>query len=788
MPYFILLKSAVHRRLAQFMVLALLFTILFSSLAISFALNASTSSALSKELDRLGYGDTTAWIESKQSERVAKSIKNSPLVQEVRTQPLIFSGYKINGKHSDNEGQILPYEPERYAYEFVEELPDHSIVQGTIYISPALASTYKAKIGDTIEFNFHRDTPPLTFTIAGFFQDPFMGSSMIDMKSFLINASDFFLLQTQIKSADQFTLLAKNGAMLHITKNSGTNPRELSQTLSAIPELSSALVFMYSKETISHFMLLLARIFSGFLAAFSALLLFATLIILSHSISSFLQEDAANIGSLKVAGLSASFLRFLTASTYFLPVLFALALSAFATHFLVLHLPNLLLNSIGLLLPVRVPPLLCALAFALVCSVYIFVAFAKTSSIAKITPVRLFNYEGESLAGNFALRARCEYPLVSQTINPHFLQLSLAVRKIVFAKRRYRGLFFISLILVFFLSTILRMNAWLGKNGEGLMNSFSVADHDIAFQPLASIEMSEIESIVTKYGEILDSYDVAMQSVWIDGLDVTANAVDKPQVFHILQGRTCSSNDEVLLTKMLSVELQKSVGDTVTISQGGKSAQFTVTGIYQCANGMGKNIGLSKEGYAKIASNADGFIWCRHWIYKGASDLERNEVALKELQETFPMEGDAHTNSWSGLEGIVQSLHLIVLAMLVLVAVFVALCVSLTISHFIFAEKKDTARLLSLGFTPTALRASFAIRFAIVSFCGGIVAMLLSTIFSDRIVAILLQPFGIGEFSVASGIFVFISPVFVMLLFAIASFAFSSKIKKTDLPRLLGGE
>ena len=42
----------------------------------------------------------------------------------------------------------------------------------------------------------------------------------------------------------------------------------------------------------------------------------------------------------------------------------------------------------------------------------------------------------------------------------------------------------VAVLLVFFSSAIGRMNRWLGPEGEGLMNAFSAADHDLGVQPM----------------------------------------------------------------------------------------------------------------------------------------------------------------------------------------------------------------------------------------------------------------------------------------------------------------
>lgn len=90
-------------------------------------------------------------------------------MERVTYQPLIFSGYEVNGRYSDNEGQLLGPDgsvPYRFIDEGGNELSVHEsgtsggavteIVPGTVYISPAMRSAFDVEIGDSIQFELSR--------------------------------------------------------------------------------------------------------------------------------------------------------------------------------------------------------------------------------------------------------------------------------------------------------------------------------------------------------------------------------------------------------------------------------------------------------------------------------------------------------------------------------------------------------------------------------------------------------------------------------------------------------
>ena len=94
-------------------------------------------------------------------------------------------------------------------------------------------------------------------------------------------------------------------------------------------------------------------------------------------------------------------------------------------------------------------------------------------------------------------------------------------------------------LLVFFASLIGRVNAWLGPNGEGLMDAFNPADLHIAAQPMGETTIDRGGADHWELYAITDSYDLAMPSVSVNGVDMTANVITEPERFHLLSGQTC---------------------------------------------------------------------------------------------------------------------------------------------------------------------------------------------------------------------------------------------------------
>lgn len=77
-----------------------------------------------EEMERLGFGDLTAWV-SQVSDitQLTDEIDSLDTVEITGVQKLIYSEYEANGQESDSEGQLVVYEPGNYAYRiFLDDL------------------------------------------------------------------------------------------------------------------------------------------------------------------------------------------------------------------------------------------------------------------------------------------------------------------------------------------------------------------------------------------------------------------------------------------------------------------------------------------------------------------------------------------------------------------------------------------------------------------------------------------------------------------------------------------
>ena len=775
-----LLKSNINSHRGS--ILGVFILILLVSLSLGTVLTVWNNSSryVDSEMNRLGYGDITAWVSGlSQTAPLAEEISALDEVQSVGVQSVIFSEYEIGDQESDSEGQLITYDPAHYLYKFfADDLSGYreapaEIVSEEVYASASAASMFGVQVGDSITFPIARSGGDMSFTVAGFYEDPFMGSSMIGMKGFLINGQDHEEIIGMIEESGADSL-AREGFMLHISQvyGSALTAAQFNALLNENTSLTSYVEFTHSRESISGFMLTLQNVFTSLLLAFVAILLLASMAVLSHSIGSTIEQDYKNMGILKTMGFTSGKLRKIQLLQYFITTLYGMGVG------LLLSIPaaglicTMTVTATGLLIPSALPASICLTALAAILLLLMGFVWFRTGTIRRISPVNAIRGTWKKSQES----KRAAFPIQKKG-----LPFWLALRQLLSGRRRYMGACLAAVLLVFFASLIGRVNAWLGPNGEGLMDAFNPSDLHIAAQPMRETATRQVEQTIESYTSIIDSYDLAMPSVSVNGVDMTANVISEPERFHLLSGQTCREADEVVLTEFVAADLGVSVGDSIIVAGALGSGEYVVSGIYQCANDMGMNIGMNREGYDRIGEESPS-IWCTHYFL---ADLSLKAEIMQALQDTYGGDVYLHENSWPGLAGILSAMQALMIFLYAMVILFVLVVTLLTAGNLLQDEQRDLSIYRAMGFSSGQLRCSFALRFGMIALLGSTLGTILSAFLTNPLVAMLMRMEGISNFSSQPDIFTAALPgIVVIVLFLLFAYSAAGKIGKTSLASL----
>ena len=771
-----LLKANLKRHKGALFGIFILTLLVAAALGTVLTVWTNSENYIQDELDRSGYGELTAWVENlSDTTGLKNSIEALGEIERVETQSLIYSNYTANETESDSEGQLITYIPTENRYRFFNDdlsgytQQPESILPGEVYVSPSMVSMFGIKLGDKITFPVARAGKNLTLTVRGFYEDVYMGSSMIGMKGFLISETDRAAALDLIHNAG-IDALARDGAMLHIFRGEKCHltVSELNSLLDEQTALAEYTESVHSKDAIAGFMLILQNAFSGILLAFVLVLLFVVLIVLSHSISSTIASDFVNMGILKTVGLDSNRLRLLQLLQYGIPVAAGLMSGFLLSVPLGGMVTNATLTATSVLIPKTPSLLFMATAFILITLLLTLFIFIRTRRIGKITPMKAIRGETDGAVTKITKPEACGN-------NIHF---RLAFRQLLSGKSRYIGAFVVALLLVFFVSLVGRMDSWLGMNGKGMMDAFNPADHDIGVQSFGELTQEEFEKTILQYTDITDTYVLAMPTATLNGISYTANVIEQPERFHMLEGHTCTADNEIVITEFIAADFGIAIGDTVTVRGDRGSGEYIVSGIYSCANDMGDNFGMNREGYLKIGRDHPN-LWCWHYFL---ADNSQKGAVTEALESAYGGDIHVHENTWPGLFGIISAMQALLVLMYALVIVFILIVTVMTGSKILLAEQKDLGIYKAIGFSSASLRLTFALRFAMVAVLGGLIGTLLAAVITDPLVSSVMKLAGISNFVSHPNFIGLVLPmVVVTLLFVAFGGLLAGKIKKVPL-------
>lgn len=187
---------------------------------------------------------------------------------------------------------------------------------------------------------------------------------------------------------------------------------------------------------------------------------------------------------------------------------------------------------------------------------------------------------------------------------------------------------------------------------------------------------------------------------------------------------------------------------------------------------------MNREGYLKIGQDYPN-LWCWHYFLE---DSSQKMAVTDDLENTYGGDIHVHENTWPGLFGIISAMQALLLFMYALVIIFILVVTVMTSSKLLFAEQKDLGIYKAIGFSSACLQLTFSLRFAVVSFLGGFIGMVLADILTDPLVSHMMKLAGISNFSSNPEMFTVVLPVVaVTVAFTVFSWFFAVKIRKVPI-------
>lgn len=784
MEYITLLRANIKKQKGSFIGTFILFLLISMSVGTVFTIWINSEGYVKSESQRIGYGDMTCWLyDSEHLYDIVDQLNANEHVKKATLTEGIIGGFIINdGEVSDEI--FLPYTGDNLKYNtldnhFNQTDRKQELKGEEILVSPAITALYHCEIGDTIQIKITEDKY-LEYKIAGYFEDPIMGGALMGLKTVLLSEEGYDKLSVAIRDEGEEKLQSRNIGMIHLyAEDKNMSMNEWMNILGEETDLNEYTKFAYSGQAMTGYMMILINIFAGFLLAFIVILLIVAVIVIGHSISTTIEQEYVDLGILKALGFTGKTLKMIQMYQYLISVLLGMVIGIPLSKPIGSYVSKMLVTTTGIIVPNKLPIVEILAVMSIIILFTLFVIYVKTRKIDKNTPIRAIRKGMEDIH----FESRLTVPVYKKGLNGW-----LALRQIVSEKKQYIGAFIITALLVFFLSMVGRLGAWI--ENDGIRNCFQTAYSDIYIvqsnydeSSISTEQMNaEAREIIEKYTEITGEFRIVMGHMKLNNVDYVYNAISEPERLNLLKGRYCNYNNEILITEFMEEDLKVSIGDTVTVSMGDSSAEYVVSGIYECANDLGLNFAMSQEGLERIVQK-DSICYTNSYVFK---DNSESEQIIKELKEHFGEKVDIGVDEWYGAEVIDEGADSLSMLMYIMAMIFIIVVVVLASGRIIRKEKHDMGIYKAFGYTSTRLRYMFALRFGVISLAGSVIGSILSVLLNDILVGRVLKMAGVSRFSTSLSIMGMVVPSLIVVMTFIAfAYISSRKIKRVDLGQLI---
>ena len=768
-----MLLANIRRRKAAFFSLFVMMLILSTALTSVLSVSQNTQRGLEIAMEKMPCGDLWGTAHKAEiNEAKLEAVRALPYVRSVDAVDMI-NMTETETDHAcaarKQRADCILLREDHTGY--LDQTP--ALQPGEIYITQGAATRSERRIGDSICLQYGDSTR--SFTIRGIVLDPMFGNVAIQPNTVVLCESDFDEIRREItEQGEEVKERLSCELFLTMAEDAGFTQAEFLRQINLDSDLFHGQnAISLTVETLAGWTNLYPEIICGFLLVFLAALLLVLLIIMCHSISTGIELDYQNLGILKAEGFTSGDLRQILLLQYLLPQLLG------AIGGLGLAIP-LIFKLGSLFVPLTGIPVVPGIALGqtlgvlslllLISACFIFVATRKLGTVSPVRAIR-------SMRPELYFNSRLQLP-----ISGRLLSLSLALRQITSAKRRYFGLAGVAMIMAFFLLSVsLLETSFTSKTPLNAMGYF-VTEVGVSFperpdemlltqmdEAVASVTTAERISARNKYFQLNDESVLAM--IYLE-----------PEHFSMEQGRAPQYDNEITVTRILADSMGLSIGDEVRVSLEDRSVNCLITGYHRTMQNTGTCFGMpyavaEQLGVEPIPE-----------VYYSLQDSSKTEEVV-ECLETLLDGQDASVERTDNLaldETSARVIHA-VQAFFYGFTVLFALVASLMVCNRVFLqEKRDIGIHKAMGFTTSRLRLQFALRFLLVAALGTALGLGLSMLLSAPMLSMGLHLMGITTFVPEYTTLMIMVPIVIILLcFFVFSWLAARKLKTVSVRELI---
>ena len=656
-------------------------------------------------------------------------------------------------------------------YEIIEE----SEFKSGIYLPMLFAMGKNYSVGDIIEISCGNHV--LSYTVCGFYNSAMTGSHNCGMCAFLVT-EDVWQELGEKAFIPASTMLS---VRLHDKSQSETYEAVIKNTVSK--EFPSIRTLNNSWDTVSKSRYISQMICSGIVSAMACFVIIISLVVIASGITNDIRENMKNLGALKAAGYTS---RQLTGVFYiqFLGLTLTGGAAGIALSYCLFPAVNeMMVSQTGIPYNIHFLFQPFVITFLVLGGTSILVVYLSSRTVKKIDVITALRQGVET--HNFK---KNYFPLIHTRLP---LQTALALKTTFSGAKKNITvcitMLVLALIMVF--SGVMIRNVVFDIQPMINLIVGEIADSCVN---VAAEQEEEFLELLYKDDRVEKVYlynDIEVRHVGHIALNliVTDDCTKINNQNMCIEGRFPKFENELLLGAKYAQEQGLKVGDEITLTADGNSADYIICGFTQTSNYLGKDCLMLRSGYKRM-----GVIPYLSYYINTAEKVDI-DVLNRELTEKIG-DGIKYTvNIQDAIAGTVSVyvsvIIMIVVVILILSVIIIAFVLFLLVRTLLAHKKHDYGVLKALGFTTGQLIVQTALSFMPAVLLSFAVGLIISMLVINPLIALFLSGIGMVKctFEIPVG--------WIMIMGAgMAGFAFgfvyllAVRIRKIAPREMLNGE
>lgn len=628
------------------------------------------------------------------------------------------------------------------------------INSGEIYLSNYFDNMSKFAVGEKLDITINSYSKE--FVIAGFYEDPIFGSSIMKYNQFVISAEDYdnIINSGALTEADEKYLMFVDWSDL---VESSDLPTVITEKMN---DFSGALAaeFMYDKLYIKKAYTMIPNIVSIVLLLATVFIACGAFYVLRYSLLTTIEADYKEIGILKALGMKYHQIKVIYATFYLIIVLIGIIIGYIVSCFFARQVAQIYLslnglngteeffrggNYLGFVVPI---------GFFLISFLIVWIDFSKVKNISPIQAI-----SGRKKA---SIKKLLKFDITKVTKMPFSIRMSL--KQFLSKTNQY-----VSLIIITILFSFLMFSVWALNNSfhekEEVYSLLGLPRNDIVLRSNDDDKMDYLESEIKTQYNINFYQSFTQTTLRIDNNNAVALIYGEiPDTITIIEGVAPENSNEILLATSLRNTLGKNVGDTVELkSSGGNVEKFVITGLYQTVNNLGVELCMLQSGYEHINNG--------ELILQKVIQLEEpqliEDVVLAYEENTYGVSVVNGRSSSEGLIGTIQSsLKMMATAILIIAMALSSLVCFLLTLVSIGKEDYELRIFRLIGFKIRQLRVQYALRILVATLLAFLIGWIIYICLSSYMFNAIILMAGLSNISVGLS---FKECMFILSLFVI---------------------